>query len=262
MKLSILAETDDELRRLERTSREDPIARQLFKHRLKRAGRTPDRISRSVPLPNNLLNKPDQLLKFHRDNFGGAAWPELENHILNSKQVESLRRGRVGDMTFPTLTVVKYALQLEDEWPEFLNIAQLMLNFMDPPTNSNIGSAARGSHRLGGSYSRPMRVNRVSSGLIMIAQYLIKHQLAPEWAHKLYQILLYAQKLQLANREVMSNPETGEVNIAYTIDGKPLETPPGIFMNDDFFHINFARSIGTEEDLSRVVGGLRKLLGL
>lgn len=184
MKLDLLfLEADFQRRELERAvARGGPQDFGALHRQRVRSGLVGD-----TSIPPELVKTPSKILKVHRERFGGLRWPEFEDLILNYKRTQSFVKGRTGVYTYPTQLAAKYALQLDEPWPEFLLLAKHMVGFV---------------------MRKPIYVEKVLPVVMMIARYLVRHNLSPEWVGELYRF--FRRELEGSLTPLTVDVRTGE----------------------------------------------------
>jgi len=235
MKLNLLFETDAELRGLERLANagDQDAMRRLHDVRY-RTGQIDDSI------PPELAATPSKILKIHKQRFRGFRWPEFEDLILNYKRTQSFEKNRTGYPTYPTQLAARYASQLNEPWPEFLPLAKHMLDYIER-NNWNL------------------YINKVSPVVIMIAKYLIKHNLSPSWIGDFYGNL--QGRLELALTPTRIDPETGAIEHSTNPEWElAKDYYPGL--DDSSAWVGRERHGESFEDLNRVLPGLKRLANI
>jgi hypothetical protein len=254
MKLRLLYETDLDLRKLGRRYGESGTEedRQALWTAQQRAGFRGDW---RMPIPPGFERNPSRILRLHKELFGGQRWLAFEEAILNFRKTKSFELGRVGDMTFPTQVAARYAMQLDEPWPEFIPLAEHMLEFLfnpDRTSNSN--------------HATPLRAHRIRPVIMMIAKYLVKFQINPPWAKALYDRLYKSLERILTPLRYYSSIETGEIrsHLDLAPDGpqdNPDEWEP---YEDDMWlwsHLQPENKSENVTTLSRILPDLKKLVG-
>jgi hypothetical protein len=255
MKLSLLfSESDYRFRKKEREAAiGGPEEQHAYMFGMRRRGLI------NAEIPPELINNPSKILEVHKERFGGMRWPEFEDLILNYRKTKSFELGRVGDMTFPTLLAARYALQLDQPWPEFLPLAGIMMKFMFDP-----------SHTKRSRYSTPLRSHRIKSLPMMLAKYCLKHRLTPKWLTDLYG--RFKSELENMYEPYYVDTETGLLGSMQTMQAHGVENPQ-VWIDPEtgdpmvggleLYSPYSSKGIQDREmELSRIVPLLEKLLGI
>jgi len=154
-------------------------------------------------------------------------------------------------MTFPTQVAARYAMQLDEPWPEFIPLAEHMLEFLfnpDRTSNSN--------------HATPLRAHRIRPVIMMIAKYLVKFQINPPWAKALYDRLYESLERMLTPLGNYTNIETGEIGNANDAQDNPDEWES--FSDGAVGSQDYAQPENKSENvttLSRILPDLKKLVG-